>query len=198
MKVFGIGLSRTGTMSLSDALNRMGIRSVHFPHDPATQREVREFIAGGEQVPFATILAHVDAITDTPATLAFKALDRAHPQSKFILTVREEEEWLESCRGFWHSVIQPQREAEPRPSVSVYAGLVNRAIYGTEEFQPERFRLAKQEFEARVLRHFSGRADHLLVLDICGGQGWEELNRFLGRPIPAAPFPHSHRRESVA
>lgn len=198
MKVFGIGLSRTGTMSLSDALNRMGIRSVHFPHDPDTRSEVREFIAGGEQVPFATILTHVDAITDTPATLAFEALDRAHPKCKFILTVREEEEWLESCRGFWRSVIQPQREIEPRPSVSVYAGLVNRAIYGTEEFQPERFRLAKREFEARVLRHFSRRADRLLVLDICGGQGWEELSRFLGRPTPAAPFPHSHRRESMA
>ena len=34
-KVLGIGLSRTGTRSLTFALNQLGIRVEHFPCDPA-------------------------------------------------------------------------------------------------------------------------------------------------------------------
>lgn len=198
MKVFGIGLSRTGTMSLSDALNQIGLHSVHFPHDPVTRKEVKEFLAGRARVPCASVLAEADAITDTPAAIGFEALDEAYPGSKFILTTREEEQWLESCRSFWRLVIQPQREAEPRSPVSIYAGLINESLYGTELFEAERFRRAKAEFEARVLRHFGGPSERLLVLDICSGHGWLELSRFLRKPMPHVRFPHSNRRESVA
>ena len=45
-KVFGLGMSRTGTSSLCEALNHLGIRTTHYPFDPTThldpadQREV--------------------------------------------------------------------------------------------------------------------------------------------------------------
>ncbi len=40
-KVFGLGLSKTGTSSLTDALNLLGIRSTHYPHDERTYDELR-------------------------------------------------------------------------------------------------------------------------------------------------------------
>jgi hypothetical protein len=52
------------------------------------------------------------------------------------------------------------------------------------------------EHAARVSAYFSDRADDLLVLDITGGDGWTPLCRFLGRPIPDAPFPGSNRTGS--
>jgi hypothetical protein len=48
-KVFGIGLSRTGSMSLTEALTILGFRALHFPADPVTQRERR--LAGTGLVP---------------------------------------------------------------------------------------------------------------------------------------------------
>jgi len=36
MKVFGIGLSRTGTYSLSKALDVLGFYTIHYPIDPTT------------------------------------------------------------------------------------------------------------------------------------------------------------------
>jgi hypothetical protein len=39
-KVFGIGLSRTGTVSLATALTALGIEARHYPHDPITQEEL--------------------------------------------------------------------------------------------------------------------------------------------------------------
>lgn len=197
-KVFGIGLSRTGTMSLSDALNQIGFRSVHFPHDSATRSEITQFIRGGTLAPCSSVLSFADAITDTPATISFEALDKSYPGSRFILTVRDEEEWLQSCRDFWDMVINPQRESEPRSPVSVYAGAINQVLYGSEDFEPEKFRRVKREFEQRVQEYFHGREESLLVLDICGGQGWSEVCSFLGKPIPGDRFPHAHKRESVA
>ena len=38
--------------------------------------------------------------------------------------------------------------------------------------------------------YFNDRSDDLLVLDVCGGEGWEPLCSFLGLDPPRGPFPH--------
>ena len=35
-KIFGLGLSKTGTSSLGEALNILGINTIHYPFDEAT------------------------------------------------------------------------------------------------------------------------------------------------------------------
>ena len=40
--------------------------------------------------------------------------------------------------------------------------------------------------------------DRLLVIDIVGGDGWEQLCPFLGVPIPEEPFPHSNKTTKTA
>lgn len=37
-KVFGVGLSRTGTTTLTDAQRRLRYISIHFPHDETVPR----------------------------------------------------------------------------------------------------------------------------------------------------------------
>ena len=64
------------------------------------------------------------------------------------------------------------------------------ATYGTYEFVPERFRYVFRKHIEDVRRHFAGRPDKLIELDIPAGDGWEKLCPFLGRPIPEQPFPH--------
>ena len=60
-KVFGIGLSRTGTVSLTAALNVLGIDAVHYPNDAATQEELK---AGRYRL---SVLDRVQALTDIPS-----------------------------------------------------------------------------------------------------------------------------------
>ena len=78
IKIFGIGLSRTGTTSLTLALSELGLHAYHFPRG----REV---------------IDSVDAATDTPVAAWYQDLDAAYPDSKFILTLRHRPEWLDSC-----------------------------------------------------------------------------------------------------
>ena len=106
MKIFGIGMPKTGTTSLHRALVELGFEALDFPHDPATVAELR---AGNYRL---SILEQVDALTDTPIPAVFAQLDREYPGSKFILTVRDMDSWLESCRHSWFN--QPDAVPDPK------------------------------------------------------------------------------------
>lgn len=77
-KTFGIGLSRTGTSSLTFALRTLGYEAKHFPKDPLEMSK------------------EYDALTDTTVARDYKELDKMYPGSKFILTVRDIDDWLRS------------------------------------------------------------------------------------------------------
>ncbi len=106
-KVFGIGLSRTGTTSLTQALHLLGYKAIHFPHDSVTRAQVYHFFDSELQCLSLALLQEADAITDTPVCCLYKALDQAYPGSKFILTVREKHSWLRSCRSLWLEELEP-------------------------------------------------------------------------------------------
>ena len=105
-KIFGVGLSRTGTTSLNRALQILGINSMHFPCDKTTRQELYEFFARQSQgMPIApsislSALNYCDAITDTPACCIYKSLDVVYPNVKFILTIRDKTSWLNSREAF--------------------------------------------------------------------------------------------------
>ena len=106
MKIFCIGLNKTGTRSLSDALEILGYRSLHWGgSDQATALrrgpEIRVAVerALEEGRPLLEDIDDVDAYSDLLAlSTNFDVLDRQYPGSKFILTVRDLDEWLDSRR----------------------------------------------------------------------------------------------------
>src|SRR3954451_20670364 len=100
-RIFGLGLSRTGTTSLTDALELLGYRTIHFPADGRTRNEMLAFFATTGGPLRLSLLESADALTDTPVCATFEALDATYPGSRFILTTREKDSWLESCRAFW-------------------------------------------------------------------------------------------------
>jgi hypothetical protein len=169
-KVFAIGLSRTGTTSLNEAVEILGFSAIHYP--PSLQ-EIELY----------------DAATDLPVADAFERLDARFPGSKFIYTVRERAGWLESCRRHW------LRRQEKTDELNRE---LRRRLYGTTDFDPDQFTQAYDRHEKRVLSYFAQRPHDLLVLDICAGHAdWETLCSFLGVPVPDVPFPHTNRLDSL-
>lgn len=161
MKVFGIGLSRTGTSSLTRALGMLGLRARHYFFDLDSIDEL-------------------DAATDTPIARAYKLLDRRYPGSRFVLTVRDEAEWLRSCAEFFAERPEPDSEEEA----------LALDLYGCVGFDADLFRTAYARHQDDVMAYFSDRPDDLLIIDICAGEGFEQLCPFLGLPVPSKPFPH--------
>jgi len=190
-KVFGIGLSKTGTTSLTKALNIVGIRSIHFPHDQQTLHELQRAEYR------LSILREYQGVSDTPVAPFFAQLDSAWPGSKFILTVRDKASWLRSAEAHWEVILARRRASDP--AFRDFCDFINACVYGCTEFNEQRFTYAYDLHLRLVREYFAHRSDDLLVLDICGGApGWAVLADFLGVDVPQdKPFPYEYRSSEV-
>ncbi len=177
--VFGIGLNKTGTRSLHDALEALGYTPLHWG-GPASRLAVER--AEAEGAPLLSHLAGYDAFSDILAlSERFDVLDEQYPHSRFILTTRRVEAWLSSRR----------RHVE-RNQVEAAAGRYRGTFLVIDE---DAWRAERAEHHARVRAHFAGRPDALLELDIerDGERGWDLLCPFLGVAVPDLPFPWEGR-----
>ncbi len=187
IKVFGLGLSKTGTTSLGDALNLLGIKTIHYPFDSNTYNELR---SGNYNL---SILKKYQAIVDTPVAPFYAQLDKVFPGSKFILTVREIESWLRSIKK--HREVMGKRKSS-NPDFERFREFMGAVVYGSLGFNEDRYRFVYETHLKNVLNYFENRPDDLMVIDICKGEGWGHLCSFLSVPVPDVSFPHSNQRLS--
>ena len=152
------------------ALQKLGYRAKHYPH-------LFKVVELAEQF---------DALTDSPVISYMELLDRFYPTAKFILTVRDTNEWLASCQQ--HLAITPVEQ------IKKWKLLNRRAIYGITHFDEQIFRKVYQAHEDRVRAYFARWPGKLLVMNICAGEGYEMLCPFLGLPIRQEEFPCENRR----
>ena len=175
-RIFGIGLSRTGTVSLTRALGLLGVDARHYPNDAVTKDELRH---GRYSL---SILAEVQALFDIPVAPYYAQFDALYPDAKFILTTRPEESWLVSMESHFRLYVDQNRDD--------FDDFVHACVYGALHFSAERFRYVKRLHEQNVRDYFSDRPDKLLVFDLFAGDSWAEICSFLELPVPDEPFPH--------
>ena len=183
-KIFGLGLSRTGTSSLAKALNTLGIRTKHYPADETTSAELRR---GQFRL---SILERRQGLVDISVAPYYAQFDALYPGSKFILTVRDVDAWLRAVRNLF----EVWRDRDPHREFTDFIGAV---VYGTHAFNEDRFRYVYETHVRNVREFFRTRPDDLLIMDITAGDGWDELCPFLGRPVPASTFPHRNSEQDM-
>jgi len=173
-KIFGVGLGRTGTTSLLEALKLLGILGIHHaPYlFPAMKQEVRTLDS----------VAEYDAFIDSPFSFFYRDLDAAFPGSKFIYTRRPLESWLQSLEWL----------------IGDSSTGLSRWFYGTDRFDATCYRQRFLRHESEVLEYFRNRPSDLLVLDVFAGDGWDVLCPFLGKSEPQVAFPAANRRTGTA
>lgn len=163
--VWGLGLSRTGTTSLSQALEKLGYPTIHYPYKIEDLEGYR-------------------AASDIPILLWLEAIDRKYPNSKFVWTERDIGSWLASCEAYF------QRKQNPTGTRAA----IRQACYGCTEFDEKKFRTAYYRHGAYVMSYFESRPNDFLSLRILDGEGWNELCPFLGYPFPKEPFPNLNKK----
>jgi hypothetical protein len=181
-KIFGIGLSKTGTSSLSEALNQLGIKSIHYPNDEVTYHELKN---GNFNL---SILEKYQAVADTPVVPYYPQLDKLFQGSKFILTIRDMDTWLVSVEKHWTTA----PAFEDHPLKRKFQDFIRTAVYGIVEFNKERFQYVYERHYKNVIEYFQSRPGDLLIMDICNGEGYEKLCPFLELPTLNEPFPHAN------
>lgn len=194
-KVFGIGLSRTGTKSLTSALNILGIKTIHYPDDDTT---LRELIEGNYNL---SLLQHFDGITDITVSPFYPQLDELFPNSKFILTVRNKAEWLKSLEKHWQgrpAFVDYDNNSPVNNEIHMnIRRLLRSANYGCYEFSCHRLSYVYDQHYQSVIHYFKDRPNDLLVLDICNGDGWEKLCPFVNKPFVDFPFPFVKKQSAL-
>jgi 3'(2'),5'-bisphosphate nucleotidase len=177
MKIFGIGLSKTGTTSLAHALEILGYKTRDYPG-------LVHYSPGDLTSIDASLLDAYDALTDTPIPSFYRELDAKYPDAKFILTIRDAEGWLKSCKKqFTQKLAEKQNEAHNQLFMD---------LYGCTVFDEQKFLGGYEKFVSGTLEYFENRPQDLLVINVVAGEGWEKLCPFLGQPVPEIPFPKAN------
>lgn len=167
-KIFGIGLSRTGTKSLANAFRLLGYKYLHYPK---SRQEL--FSLNG-----------ILGACDIPVVRFYKELDKHFPESKFIYTIRDKESWLISCEN--HFVHKKKNQ-----TAKGWKSDNRIAVYGAIDYTPEQWLKRYNEYDKEIKEYFKDRPNDLLIMDICAGDGWEKLLPFINLDVkyPTFPFP---------
>merc|ERR1711892_1114478 len=211
LRVIGVGLSRTGTLSTRLALGKLlggkiyhgfesdlddradfWLRAAENP-DCVSSDDWREFLSGRGYT----------AGVGEPLALFYKEVGAAYPDAKFLLNTRDPHSWYKSMRM---AIIKPRSYLEKPPlswifslfSIERNKQLFHRvralsatklgmnhsswsAVYAGEEAAVQFF----NSWNDLMIRTIP--AEKLLIYNV--KQGWEPLAYLLGVDVPDEPFP---------
>jgi len=183
-KVFGIGLSKTGTSSLAAALEILGWQTAHF-RNPITNG----LIEGADFDLF-------DALNDGPVSAYFESLHAAYPNALFVCTTRPLASWEASVRA--HRM-RTRGTDEPRDLDRIAAvegpdsPLTARLPIHDLIWRHPDLASVHAHWAARVEAFFADKPGKLLRFSVFEGHGWGELCGFLDLPVPCVEFPHANK-----
>lgn len=162
MKIFGIGLNKTGGFSLHRALNQLGYNSIY---NASICKNITESLKKGITPEDIDKYDSFIDYSDCP----YKDILEKYPDSKFILTTRPLEDWIRSriVQVLYNRVF----DSNPWKNID---------IVGWERIYNQHHQKVEDFFKDK---------NNLLVMDICGGDGWEKLCNFLEIQSPKTTFP---------
>jgi hypothetical protein len=185
-KIFVIGFYKTGTTTLYEALRLLGYRTINgdkpgsYPGADDGETLLRQIEAGNYRLPTFDLF---DAFTDNPYFHLWREMYRQFPDAKYILTVRNEASWIESCARFYRNRrVRPMR-------VWMFGAHANP---GADDASRQAWLDAYRAHNAAVREHFASRLHQFIEVDPTAKREWGQLCEFLGRPVPSMPWPHAN------
>lgn len=221
LKVVGAGYGRTGTYSLTLALEELGFPTLHTQH-MYDNYEILDMWTNNVFVPsiqsnsvtmgkpdFDLIAEHgFTATMDLPTALYVEEIEQHYPDCKFILTTRSSSEvWFRSWDVLTRSISQPARFGTWFPSVrkiGFYMRWLFAVVNKDDSYLSVPFPLPNQikrdsiaSYEEHNHKVRTVIPPHkLLEYDV--KDGWEPLCKFLEiENCPTKPFPKSNSARSV-
>ncbi|CAL8574626.1 hypothetical protein XPA_000580 [Xanthoria parietina] len=205
MQVLALGLSRTGTMSLQAALNKLGYRCYHMAEVPNNKKKghfwcwheamLSKFKGTGPKytpADLAQLLEDYSAVTDIPCVLFSDELLTAFPHAKVILTNRDPDRWLQSIEKLYSIIRWKSMNllARLEPDIGKYLSILQMAIaswtYPGSDWQD------RSQLRAGFLRHYQhirASVPQDRLLEFRSEDGWGPLCAFLEKPLPAEKYP---------
>jgi len=222
-KVFGIGGHKTGTTTLADVFTLCGLKVGNQVEGELTSYSARR----GDYSKLIAYVQNADAFQDSPfaESEVFIALDALFPNSRFILTVRDPEDWFRSQMRFTAkrfgladgSQITKEHIQQDQyifrgycAEAHAYAFLMRTPDYkfhslfdiGEDAIEWEKL-FDKDEYIRAYLtrnelirRFFRGRPHQLLEIDMTTAETIENFAEFLGLPESLSKLPMPHANKT--
>lgn len=188
-KVFCIGLSRTGTHSLSHALDKLGLEGCHWKGE------------GGRDILDWQEIEKYDYLSDTPIAFIFETLFYAYPDACFIYTTRDKADWLKSVQNHFKwtgdfarfkAIVFREEQTANKVINNPLWGIIHRNLYANANNWEEAF----DNYDRRVKAFFSSKPEAKLLcldVDMSDRQKWRSLSAFLDYGfVPLTPFPRKN------
>ena len=202
MKIICVGIGKTGTTSISKALRHLGYTVFDWEEQVFDfQDHWVDVFQNGAQLDVKRVYQHADAVVDAPGNFFWEEILEAYPDSKVILSEREEGSWLKSLVNqlqVFEAVISRRFLAVLSPTSRkqifiLYSHLT--AILGSADPKSAcvlrtRYRMHNHRVKSLV------PPEKLLVYNV--KQGWKPLCDFLGCEVPTVAFPHENVKGEIA
>jgi Sulfotransferase domain len=198
LAVIGAGFGRTGTLSLRDALERLGLGPCYHMYEVVQNPGHVGFwqrAADREAVEWEELLGSYRSAVDWPVCSFWAELAARYPEAKVILTVRDPGRWFESAWStIFPRVMRPAAEGDEVAGrrTRMQQQLIVEQTFGGDIESAEHAKDVFVRHNEAVRRGVA--SERLLVYEV--KEGWEPLCRFLGRPVPDEPFPHVNATEA--
>ena len=205
MKVICAGMNKTGTKSISEALQQLG-----FTVFDAVPQQLLDFLdhwvdvfQNGTQPDVKRVYQNADAVVDIPGNLFWEEILETFPDCKVILSERDEDSWIQSwvnqlemiqaarvgIRAFIaYKLSQTARKLRYVGNSCFTALLGSTNPKSTCVFR-KRYRMHNHRVKSIV------PPEKLLVFNV--KQGWKPLCDFLGCEVPTSAFPHENIKGEI-
>lgn len=211
MKVLSVGLPRTATLSIAEALTILGYKNVYHSLRTPNVEDHHPIINRAADGSFPTlktydrkkemtrydwdkVFGNSEAATEV-ASLFAPQLIQAYPEAKVILVIRDYDAWYKSLdetllKGLW-SPLANFFASYVQPTIGVSSIAVTRKValgFFAANSVDEIRQNAREVYDRhhRQMREMVP-PDNLLVYKM--GDGWAPLCEFLGKTVPDTEFP---------
>ena len=199
LQIIGAGFGRTGTRSLKDALETLGLAPCHHMMEVFMHPEQADFwdrAALGQKVDWDEMFANYQSACDWPSCSFYRELMDHYPKAKVILSLRDSKSWYKSVSSTIMPAMKKRAvDADGKPTGPGLPGIFGPLLIGEKTFGND---LSEANMIAVYERHNEEvkrivPPERLLVFE--AKDGWEPLCKFLGVPVPAAPYPSMNSTE---
>ncbi|KAI4616199.1 uncharacterized protein J4E87_008934 [Alternaria ethzedia] len=216
LKVLSLGMTRTGSASITQALEILGYQGVHHGIQAISSPIEWEFFSKAcdafypslptyTGAPFTradwdVIFGPYEAVTDMSSFFATQLIE-AYPEAKLILVERDIDEWYDSMEAAIFSTTWGLRADLVinvlGPLYGLNGGKTIRKImlgfYGVRNVHEMR-RIAKDRYRKHYAEiRAAVPAERLLEFRL--EDGWKPLCEFLEKEVPEEPFPVKNKRD---
>lgn len=199
-KIFCVGRNKTGTTSLEAALKELGYKMGDQTLGEALINEYNY----RDWKPIVDFCKTADAFQDAPFSWPYTwmAMHINFPKAKFILTVRDEEQWYNSLIRFHSNLFSDGKRPPNKEELQLakyhrkgFLWETNRAVWQTPENDPYNKELMISNFRAHnfSVKNYFANKENFLELDLTEEGAYYKLCKFLNKKPIRNSFLHLNK-----